>query len=312
MSRPALHYGYVVATGYSGTTLLSMLLDSHPRIVSIGEVDNVIPNDLRATATDAYLCSCGQPIRRCGFFERLRARCLEQGVTLDLHDFQTGLGGSWPRLARRMAFGATHRAVWLERGRDALLARLPPHRRHVERILERNIAIARAALEVSGKDVFLDTSKTIARVPHLHRHREIDLRVVHVVRDARAFTFSALRHGTRRGAAEAARAWKRTHAAAGRLREVVGEERYLRFRWEDFCARPAAVLDELCGFLGVEPEELVGCVNDRPHHVIGNRMRLAPVRPIRADERWQATLTPEQRAACERIAGGLNRRFGYD
>jgi hypothetical protein len=304
-------YVYVAATSFSGTTLLGLLLDTHPRIVSVGEVDNIIPRDLQVSGADAYLCSCGQPIRRCDFFAQIRARCLEQGVELDLHDFRTHLGTDWPLTVRRLVFGPARRAVWLERARDALLPWVPTYRRHVDQVVERNLAIARAALEASGKDVFLDTSKSVSRVPHLHRHPEVDLRVIHVIRDVRAFAFSALRHGNRKESADAGRVWVRTHTAAARLRHLVGDDRYLRLRWEDFCVRPDAVLDQLCRFLGVEPVELVAAVNERTHHVIGNQMRLKPVRPIRSDESWREALAPDQRAACERVAGDLSRRFGY-
>jgi hypothetical protein len=52
-------------------------------------------------------------------------------------------------------------------------------------------------------------------------------------------------------------------------------------------------------------------VNTQPHHVIGNRMRHNPVGSIRSEERWREVMTSEQLAVCERVAGGLNRLFGY-
>jgi hypothetical protein len=72
----------------------------------------------------------------------------------------------------------------------------------------------------------------------------------------------------------------RTHKAALRLGPLVGEEHYLRFRLEDFCAAPGALLDQICEFLGVERVDLLARVNAETHHVIGNPMRLQPVRPI--------------------------------
>jgi hypothetical protein len=295
-----------VATGYSGTTLLSMLLDSHPRIVSIGELDNNIQGHL------PYTCSCGQPIGACEFFTRVRELCGRQGVDLDLENFRVRLGSDLGRNPRRLLFGAALHLQWLERARDRLLEHLPIYRRHVQQIFNRNAAIARAALEVSGKDLFVDTSKTVARVPHLLRRPEIDLRLIHVVRDVRAVAWSNLKRDCERSRIEnTARYWVRTHQAALRLGRLVGEDRYFRFRWEDFCASPEPVLARICEFLGVEPLDLVPRVNAETHHVIGNTMRLQPVRPIRSDEAWREALEPSQRLAAERYAGEFSRRFGY-
>ena len=165
---------------------------------------------------------------------------------------------------------------------------------------------------MSGKDLFVDTSKTVARVPHLLRRPEIDLRIIHVVRDVRAVAWSARkRECERQEAADTARHWVRTHQAALRLGRLVGEDRYFRFRWEDFCTAPESVLAGICAFLGVEPVDLVPRVNTATHHVIGNTMRLRPVRPIRSDETWREALEPSQRVAAERCARELSRSFGY-
>jgi hypothetical protein len=308
--RQPIRYAYVVSTSYSGTTLLSILLDSHPAIVSIGEVDNTIREAIEAGRHAEYPCSCGAPIRACYFFSEVKRRCAQQGVELDLHDFGVSLGHRMGPNSRKLLFGWPTHLVWLARARSALLNQLPPYRRHVNHVFNRSIAIARAALDVSGKDVFLDTSKAVARVPYLHRYSELDLHVIHIVRDVRAFAQSSGRRGRTR-TDQAARSWVRTHTNALRLASLVGEDRYFRLRWEDFCVRPDESLDRICRFLGAEPTELIAGVNERPHHVIGNRMRLNPVGSIRSDESWPGAMTSQQLATCERVAGRMNRLFGY-
>ncbi|MGH2962026.1 MAG: hypothetical protein ACRDL3_07540 [Solirubrobacterales bacterium] len=308
--RPPIRYAYLVSTSYSGTTLLSILLDGHPAIVSIGEVDNTIRDAIEAGRHTEYPCSCGAPIRECSFFTGVKRHCAQQGVELDLHDFGIRLGGGMGPNARRLLFGWPTHLVWLARARSAFLNQLPRYRRHVDHVFDRNIAIARAALDVSGKGVFLDASKGVARVPYLHRRSELDLRVIHIVRDVRAFAHSHRRRDHTR-TARAARSWVRTHTNAIRLASLVGEDRYLRFRWEDFCVHPDESLDRIGHFLGAEPTELIARVNDQRHHVIGNRMRLKPVGSIRSEEGWREDMTPQQLAACERVAGQMNRLFGY-
>jgi hypothetical protein len=308
--RPPIRYAYLVSTSYSGTTLLSILLDSHPAIVSIGELDNTIREAVEAGRHMEYPCSCGAPIRACSFFSEVKRRCAQQGVELDLHDFGVSLGHRMGPNSRKLLFGWPTHLAWLAHVRSALLNQLPPYRRHVNHVFNRSIAIARAALDVGEKDVFLDASKGVARVPYLHRRSELDLRVIHIVRDVRAFVQSNRRREPRR-TDRTARSWVRTHANAMRLASLVGEDRYFRLRWEDFCLHPDESLDRICHFLGTAPTELIARVNEQPHHVIGNRMRLKPVGSIRSDESWREVMTSRQLAVCERVAGRMNRLFGY-
>jgi hypothetical protein len=130
------------------------------------------------------------------------------------------------------------------------------------------------------------------------------------VRDVRAIVQSKSRRGLPR-TDRVARSWVRTHANALRLASLVGEDRYFRFRWEDFCLYPEESLDRICHFLGAEPTDLIARVNAQQHHVIGNRMRLNPVGSIRSDESWRKAMTSQQLAMCERVAGRMNRQFGY-
>jgi hypothetical protein len=287
-----------------------MLLDSHPAIVSVGELDNTIGDAIKAGRYTEYPCSCGAPIRACSFFRRVKRHCARQDVELDVHDFRVRLGHGMGRNVRRVLFGLPARLLWMAQIRSALLNQIPQYRRYVDHAFDRNIAIARAVIDVSGKDVFLDASKAVARVPYLHRRPELDLRVIHIVRDARAIAQSSWQRELTR-IDRVARSWVRTHVNALRLAPLVGEDRYFRFRWEDFCTRPREILDRICRFVGVEPTDLIAKVNTQPHHVIGNRMRHNPVGSIRSEERWREVMTSEQLAVCERVAGGLNRLFGY-
>jgi hypothetical protein len=308
--RPPIGYAYLVSTSYSGTTLLSLLLDSHPAIVSVGELDNTIGDAIKAGRYAEYPCSCGAPIRACSFFRSVEQHCARQGVELDVHEFRLRLGHGMRRNVKRFLFGLPARLLWLAQIRNAFLDQFPQYRRYVDHVFERNIAIARAAIEVSGKDVFLDASKAVARVPYLHRRPEIDLRVIHIVRDVRAIVWSSWQRGLTH-TDRVARSWARVHANALRLAPLIGKDRYFCFRWEDFCTKPGEWLDHICRFLGVESTGLIARANLQAHHVIGNRMRLNPVGLIRPQDNWRQEITSEQLAVCERVAGGLSRRFGY-
>jgi hypothetical protein len=305
--RPAvdvIKYVYILATTYSGSTLLSLLLDSHPRVVSIGELDNTIHK------YPGYKCSCGRAIVDCGFWKGIRELCTREGVELDLQNFRVQLRGGLGRRAEQLIFGAAPQLKWLVWARDLLLRQLPPYEQHVRQIFDRNSAIARSVIEFSGKDLFVDASKTVARVPHLLRRRDIDLRIIHIVRDPRAVAWSAEKR-KRPVAGEVGRYWLRTHSRALQLAPLLGRDRYFRFRWEDFCGAPKPTLDQICSFLAVEPVDLVSCVNAKTHHIIGNRVRSSSVASIDTNEEWRGFLSPSLRGAVERSTAPLGASFGY-
>jgi len=307
-----VNYAYMIGTSYSGSTLLALLLDTHPKIVSIGEVANEIRLGRIGESGEIieYSCSCGRPIRQCDFFRQIRERCAKEGVDLDLHDFQTGLGEDMGELLKRLIFGTAGKHFWLQRSRDNVLRLLPIYRRHLNKVLHRTETIVRVALEVSGKEVFVDGSKGPPKAFHILKIPQFDVRLIHLVRDVRAYVYSCVRKGVRRVALNA-RTWHRAQTAALELKNRLPSDRYYLLRWEEFCSNPRTGLDSLCKFLGVNSAEMIKTVNDQPHHIIGHVIRLQPVPAIRADESWHEALTPKQLAICDRIAGDLNRFLGY-
>jgi hypothetical protein len=60
---------YIVGLGRSGTTLLDLLLGSHPNLVGLGEIFHfTMPNSKRLSQSSKILCSCGQSMEKCLFW----------------------------------------------------------------------------------------------------------------------------------------------------------------------------------------------------------------------------------------------------
>jgi hypothetical protein len=287
-----------------------MLLDTHPAVVSIGELANSIAGIVASGKYREYTCSCGQPIRQCGFFREVQQHCGQDGVELDLHDFRINFGEGLGKISKKLWFGAPARHFWLQSARDKMMEMVPSYSRYVQQILHRTETIARAVLEVSGKQVLVDTSKGAARAFRMLDRSGLDFRLIHLVRDLRGVVHSYVKRESLTPA-EVSRYWRRNQCAALELKRRLPPESYFCLRYEEFCYDPQGWLDRLCTFLGLEPAEIVSAVNDRPHHVIGNAMRLKPIPPIRSDESWREALSPKQLDVCERVAGDLNRRLGY-
>jgi len=180
-------YANVASTAYSGTTLLAMLMNSHPQIVSIGELANSIGKLFKNGNIAKYFCSCGCEIEKCEFWVAVKHRCLEKGVILDLHDFDLKLDVGLGRMFNRILFGIHERFIPLQNLRDFILWNIPLSRKMTKHLFERNSVIAKGILDIAGNSIFFDTSKDLKRANFLAQDKEFDFKLIHLVRDFRGF-----------------------------------------------------------------------------------------------------------------------------
>jgi hypothetical protein len=180
-----------------------------------------------------------------------------------------------------------------------------------ERNARRILHLATAGLEITGKRVFADTQKSAGRIRFLKAIPQLDVRVIHLIRDARGGTASLMKHMSV-GAVRAAYRWRITNMNAERTRRLVPKDKWMRVKYEDLCADPQGTFDAIADFAGVGRSTLPHNVFATPHHIIGNNMRLAGGgQTIRRDESWRTRLTARDLSLIERIAGRTNRYFGY-
>ncbi|HXG39651.1 MAG TPA: sulfotransferase [Candidatus Limnocylindrales bacterium] len=306
-----VEYVFLASTAYSGSTLLSALLGMHPEIATVSDVSGT--RRRRTIAT--YRCSCGELMLECPFWQAVRAAMLGRGVDdFELADFRLGFDYRAASLPGRLLTGPL-RFGWVERARDALAGAWPAHARRMRAIGERNRLFAEAVLSVTGKRVFVDASKERRRAAHLARYLGADVRVIHLARDPRGVVESTLRRGKRPEASPVrlARSWASTHESILRdLRRFTPERRIL-VRYEDLCRTPDAVLAGLFRFCGVDPDvpvaELVAAGRVPTQHLLGNRMRLDGIGPIRLDERWRDALDDRQAEAILAATAPTYRRL---
>jgi hypothetical protein len=300
-----LPYLYVAGMSYSGSTLLSMLLASHPEISSVGELTG--PSRAHAVG---YPCSCGEKVADCPFWRSVGDGMHEAGLWFSPEHFDTraitvnDIPGKLYAMPTGTAFTDTVR--------DHLLAGRGTRLSQARVAAERCAVMARVITEVEGTTTFVDTSKEWAQIAHLSRRRDLDLRVLHLIRDGRAVAASIMRH-KRADAAAAAGAWVRVNQRAERaIRSHVRPERVMTLRYEDFCEKPDEAFARVARFLGVADDFARGSLDPTEFHVLGNAMRTRPVDEIVSDERWRTMLTPTDLETFNRVAGKLNRRYGYE
>jgi hypothetical protein len=324
-ARPRL--AYILAASHSGSTLLAMLLGAHPEACTVGEL---APGGIGDP--ERYRCSCGELIRQCEFWKRVRQAMANQGIP----DFDICQPGTViqrvPSAYARRLLAPLPRGPVLEAVRDLALGLSRRWKLHLAETQRRTTALVRSLLSITGAKLVVDSSKHPLRLNYLLRNPALDIRVIRLIRDGRAVALTyldewqfadaadpALRGGgagmrrppARRTMAEAAREWRRSQEAAESVLARLPRSHWIEIHYETLCTKPQATVEQLCAFLGIDPGRVTLDFRSKPQHVVGNGMRLDRTAEIRLDERWKTHLTAEQLREFDRVAGPLNRRYGY-
>lgn len=297
---------YVAGSGHTGSTLLALLLNEHPEIVSVGETA-VKPKIRRKGRAARQQCSCGQTVETCpfwsGIFQRVRAQGYEFGPDCWSNDYRS----EHPLVHRVLTRESSRSVVRALQGWSA--RRLPVHAQRMRRADAVNVAFIRAALASEGATVFCDTTKHSFRLARLLDLPDLHVSVITLVRDVRGYCASAKRRGYR--IEDAALTWRRDQEGIESITRALPADRKYLLRYEDLCGRPEETLARLYAFCGVSPVAPVTSVVPGRRHVLGNSMRLRDRIHVRLDETWRAALTPEEQRRVMRVAGATNAGFGY-
>ncbi len=306
---------FICSAGHSGSTLLDLLIGSHPVAMALGEITQ-LPKNLALNT----LCSCGAPIRDCPLwatvvdelatFDSFR-RIREDPYVLNLGMFEAGTvidsarQTTLRRLLRRIVYaGAYAHCLWNIRP-------LAPFSRPLARAAHNKWLLFDVVGRLQSRLLMVDSSKHYLEAAALYLAAPRRTKILLLVRDGRAVFYSGLKRGrTRRVALDA---WRRTYQRAEPLlSRVTRPGDLLRVRYEDVAEDPAWELQRICRFIGLRFDSRMLDFRSRAHHVAnGNDMRLARRTTIRLDDTWRNALSPADVAYFERHAGALNRKLGY-
>ncbi len=297
----------IETTAFSGATLLTALLGSHPAIATVAEMSGLIDS----MDPDEYLCSCGQKIKTCEFWQMVKTGMAARGFEFDVAHFDTQFVSGRSSLLQRLREGSVHNNL-IDSIRDAILFALPGQARQLRAMSARNEAFIETVLDITGKQVFVDSSKDRLRPKALRRFSSLDVRVIHLLRDVRGVVASNLRRDTHLTAGQAARSWRRRHRRIDVTLESWPQDKHILLRYEDLCENIEGTLGRLYDFCEVDPGFEIQDLQAVPQHLVGNPMRLTQVSEIKLDERWKDELTRAQLKEIERIAGTVARQYEYD
>jgi Sulfotransferase family len=294
----------IVGAGRSGSTLLGALLGQSPGVVNAGEVRYLWERGF----VEQRLCGCGKPVPECPVWSRVAEQVGPAALAnMRKHQRRHGRIRHVP-----IALAGRVRPAIIDRRAGALVDPLG----HLYR------AIAAA----SGCQVIVDSSKLPLYTQIVQRVPDLDVKVIHLVRDARATAFSWQR---KKALADGApRAFKETmspgrSAALWTIWNALGDGLFpdgadlRRVRYEDLVEHPRRTLEELHRWIGTTMAEHTFIDEHRvviapTHTVAGNadRMRTGTV-SIRPDDEWRHAQADNARRLVTAISWPLLVRHRY-
>lgn len=270
---------FVVGCGRSGTTLLRLMLDSHPDLAIPGE-SHFVPTLWRARGH--YIADGVLDVDRLvGAIVRSR----------EFHQW-----GVPEELARRRVqdlrpttFGGVLEAVYL------------------------------AYADHRGKRRWGDKTPQYVRIIPLLHELFPDARFVHIIRDGRdvALSYLSVPWGPR-DIWTAARKWRRDVSAGRTAGSALGPERYLEITYERLVAEPKQTLEEVCAFAALPFDErmlqhhrdadrrLEAPADETEFHAASTRAVTSGLRD------WRSQMSPAHVMSFEAVAGPLLSDLGYE
>lgn len=301
---------YVAGVERSGSTLLGKALGQLPGAVSVGEITHVW---LRGLAENQR-CGCGEPFEACPFWT---------GVGRFAFGGWTHVNPGWA--ADLQARTDRHRYLpWLMQPFSPVLYRAA--------LSEYTALLARTykgILATSGARVVVDTSKSTSMAWLLSRSPDIDLRVIHLVRDSRGVANSWQKKVRRPEITDTveympafppsrlAARWNLTNGLLQAMR--LSSAPTLRIRYEDFVGNPLETMESVAAFSGLKLDARAESLfargeipRETTHEVSGNPMRFGtgPIR-ISPDNSWRRSLSRRDQAIVSVLTSPGLAAYGY-
>ena len=297
---------FILSSGYSGSTLLTLLLTTHTDVATIGE-RRALFSRLKEVTNPQGRCMCRQAVPECAYLSAAYAAGRRK-----LPFYLRGV--NYPRFKMSANPRLNHIAFRLaqvtEYGRDrGILTRwmsLP-----FRRVCKANAALMDFVLETEGARVFLDASKNPSDLRHMRASGLFDITVIHLSRDGRGRFLSLLNRQPWLTVEEAAASIVDMHDRSKALLDE-WEGPVVHVKYEDLAGSPLDEIRRIASEAGLDPSGMSLDFLGSCSHCIGNENVVhAKSTQIHNKELWRTSLNGELLQVFERIAGESNRSFGY-
>jgi len=274
---------YIVGTGRSGSTLLTTALGQISEIFSAGEMEYISDLDIHS-----QLCGCGKQFLDCEFWSTINFEGKKGLQNLPLKKFEQ-LRNRFEKLGNIPRF--------LVDGHSSFYDDLVVYEDLLEKLL---FSIAKRA----SVNIIVDSSKVLPRLFILNRLKNVEIVVIHLIRDPRAVAYSWTKHYIRPEVVTRIEFMHRYNPIRTAIRWLYKNfllnisskrfDNYFRLFYEDFVASPKKALNSVLLFLertDIDIGFIAGDVllKQKINHTLsGNPLRFDPGNIIiMKDNKWR-------------------------
>lgn len=299
---------YIGGWGRSGSTLLECLLSELDGVTVLGEVVHLAERGIRLNER----CACGEAFHDCPFWSEVGALAFGGWNTVD------------PDRVAFLRNAVDRQRRVIHTGQRVLPRRLAPLVDEYASFFSRIYMASRA---ITGARIIVDSSKEIPTALAVSHASEVDLRVVHIVRDSRGVAYSWAKAVerpespsgdlmTQYSPIASTALWLTGNALplALRYRRVP----VTRMRYEDLVDRPQERIGEVWNALELPGESVLPLLAPSEiylhgtHSVAGNPMRFRRgLTTLNRDEQWRTKMSTRDRAMVTAMSLPMLLRLGY-
>lgn len=278
-----INLAMLFANWYSGATLLTILVNNHSQIVSNGET---FPFSI--TDTTRYQCSCGKYTDECEFYRFAASHMRNQ----DDGDWNRYVFEQTPRYPTLETINRYLSSVRYDGAlRSYLIDHYPKWRYRRDEFMRAQHEFFIKAMEFNNASVYVDGMKSIRRAQYFVRDEMIELKVINLVRDGRAFSSSYIKNEglSAKNISQAASYWNQYLQQSDIFRARFPQVEIIDIRYEDLCRDQEQTLGKLYTFLGLEYQPFD--IGRNCMHILGNRMRKTFTGEVKENVEWKAKLS---------------------
>ena len=308
---------YIASDVRAGSTLLDYLLSNNDEMISVGELLNL--NDYLNRKGVGYSldwrCSCGVQFQNCDFWSQVMEE-FERNEQKKLKEIETKC--------------SPFRRAWEELSISLLIFILPSKtlkrkllkcfyykKEHVS-IIDNCNRILNYVCNVSYKKIVIDSSKLPDRVLSLNYSNQEDysVKVIHLVRDARAVSFSKFKRGQQLNMKvsflSAMVGWVIINLKMLNNRILFEKEDFVRIKYEDLCGNPTEMIRQICDQLSLPYNTNMTVLQKKEKHNIGgSQHRFEKSNEIKIDRRWKSNMNLSKQLVYFSTGYVFNKILGY-
>jgi hypothetical protein len=305
---------YIASNGRSGSTLLETILGNHSSIVNVGEIQVWPKNIIEGGSVP---CGCGKTVSDCSFWASMQQKInpLQQSppkIDFFRENYYAGKAVRWSRLSEFSKMKTPDRIT-----------------QEIKNYGENNQAVFQALLELLESQTgtryqwIVDSSKDPYRLLWLVRSQLFNIKVIHLVKDPRAFVYSMTKKILQQQPENKGKliemtvskslAWVLQNSLFSQIASnYLAKSDYLLINYEKLAAEPQATVKEICQTIGCqfEKEAVTSFRHNKNHTIAGNPMRFRQG-GIVLDEEWKTSFPPVYQRLTELITSMNTSRYGY-